>query len=206
MSWADIFAGITAACYVLIAGTGVWALVYAKQQLKQARESEKVHHLVRFIEQFENEPMAGYRKALAEKRLKGTSYPPEAQYVLNFFETIGLLVRRGYLDADDVWSSFAYWMFNVYADLREDIEQEQRDDETYFGDFCSLIETLRKIEKDEGCSDDHPSREEIRDFWRDESKLTAGSPVRRRKPRKSKVVAESTHEVKKSGSDSVSLE
>ena len=191
MNSADIFAGITAACTAIIAGTGVWALVYALRQLKQAHESDKVHHLVRFIEQFENEPMASYRRSLAEKRLRGASYPTEAQSILNFFETIGLLVKRGYLDVNDVWSSFAYWMFYIYADLREDIEQEQRDDGTYYGDFCDLVEQLRGIEKDEGCSDDRPSREEIRDFWRDESKLLTGSPVRKRKPRKIKSKVES---------------
>jgi len=111
----------------------------------------------------------------------------EAEYILNFFEMIGLLVRRGYLDATDVWNCFSYWMFNVYADLREDIEQERRDDDTYYADFCDLIERLRQIEKKEGGNSDNPSREEITDFWRDESKLKTGSPVHRRWRRKKKV-------------------
>jgi len=93
---------ITAAGTAIIAGTGVWALIYAHKQLKQARESEKVKHLIEFVEEFEREPMAHYRKTVAEKRLKGTTYPPEAQKILDFFETVGLLVRRGYLDAEDV--------------------------------------------------------------------------------------------------------
>jgi hypothetical protein len=180
----------TALFTVMIAGTGVWALVYARRQLRQVRESEKIQHLLRFIEQFEQPPMTTYRKAVAAKRTKGVTYPPEAQEILNFFETIGLLVRREYLDVDDVWSSFAYWMFNVYADFRDDIEQEQRDDESYYQDFCALVMQLRKIEKQEGGRDDHPSKEDIIEFWRDESRTMTGSPVRKRKSRKTKEKAE----------------
>jgi hypothetical protein len=95
-------------------------------------------------------------------------------------------------------------MFNVYADLREDIEQEQRDDETYYGDFCDLVEHLREIEKDEGCNDDRPSQEEVRDFWRDESKLSTGSPVSKRRPRKSKRKLDNATEGRRDDPEAVS--
>jgi hypothetical protein len=176
----------TAVATVVIAGTGVWALIYASRQLNQNREADKVNHLIRFIEEFEREPMAQYRKTVAEKRMRGTSYPPEAQKILDFFETIGLLVRRGYLDDNDVWSSFGYWMFNIYADFREDIEQEQRLDKSYYQDSCELLARLKQIEEEQGSADDRPSREEILDFWRDESKSIAGTPIRKRKPKKHK--------------------
>lgn len=175
---------ITAAGTIVIAGTGVCALIYAYMQLKQARESEKVKHLVELIEQFERDPMVHYRKTVAEKRLKSTAYPPEAQKILDFFETVGLLVRRGYLDAEDVWSSFGYWMFNIYADFRDDIEQEQRLDKNYYRDSCDLLTRLHKIEREMGSSDDRPSKEEILDFWRDESKTLVGAPLKKRRPRK----------------------
>jgi hypothetical protein len=186
----------TALFTAIIAVTGVWALIYASRQLRQARESERIQHLLRFIEQFEQPPMTTYRRAVAEKRTKGIPYPPEAQEILNFFETIGLLVRRGYLDLDDVWSSFAYWMFNVYADFRDDIEQEQRDDESYYQDFCSLVDLLRTIEKDEGGRDDHPSKEDILEFWRDEVRTMAGAPVRKRKSRTAKGKAQNAEKLK----------
>jgi hypothetical protein len=189
----------TAFFTAIVAATGVWALAYASRQLKQARESEKMQHLLRFIEQFEHPPMANYRKAVAAQRIKGTAYPPEAQEILNFFETIGLLVRRGYLDVEDVWSSFAYWMFNVYGDFRDDIEQEQREDESYYQDFCSLVEMLRKIEKEEGGSDDRPSREDIIEFWKDELRTMTGAPVRRRRSRTAKARSE-TAEKQETGS------
>ena len=51
---------MTGAGTAVIAVTGVCALIYAHQQLKQARETEKVKHLVDFIREFEHEPRAGY--------------------------------------------------------------------------------------------------------------------------------------------------
>jgi hypothetical protein len=186
MDWKLIADITTAAATVVIAVTGVCALIYAHWQLKQSRESEKVKHLIEFVQEFEREPMAHYRKTVAEKRLRGTPYPPEAQKILDFFETIGLLVRRGYLDEQDVWSSFGYWMFNIYADFRDDIEQEQRVDKNYYGDSCDLLKRLHEIEQEMGSSDDRPSKDEIQDFWRDEAKTIVGSPLRKRKPRRAK--------------------
>jgi hypothetical protein len=119
--------------------------------------------------------MVTYRRLVAEKRLKGTEYPDEVQHILDFFETIGLLVRRGYLDLDDVWNALSYWMLYAYADFRDDIEQEQRDDRTYYTDFCSLIQNLQEIEKREGGTEGHPSKDEIADFWHDETKVLAGT-------------------------------
>jgi hypothetical protein len=156
------------------------------EQLRAVREQNKVQHLVRFIEQFESEPMATYRKLTAEKRHRGTAYPPEAQRILDFFETIGLLVKREYLDVLDVWACFSYWMFNVYADFREDIAQEQKDDPSYYEDFVALVERLRKVEVERGGTDDRPSREDIRDFWADETKLVAGAPARRTRTRRTR--------------------
>jgi hypothetical protein len=172
---------VGAAATWVIAITGVVALIYASRQLKQARETEKVKHLVEFTREFDSDAMSKWRKIVAEQRLKGVGYPDEAQRLLDFFETIGLLVRRGYLDDNDVWGTFGYWMFNIYTDFREDIEQFQRDDDTYYQDSCELLERLRQIEHKKGCNDDRPSRDEITEFWEDEAKVVPGPPMNKRK-------------------------
>ena len=71
-------------------------------QLKDKREADQVQHLLTLVSEFDQEPMATYRRALAEKRLKGERDPIELYRVLDFFETIGLLVNRGYLNEEDV--------------------------------------------------------------------------------------------------------
>jgi len=177
---------VAATAHCVIAATGVVALVFAVVELRQKRQSDKIGHLLEKEREFERDPIAGWRRECAKKRLKNEEYPSEAQDLLNFFETIGLLVRRKFLDVDDVWSCFGYWMFNVYADFRNDIEQEQKGDGSYYLDFCNLIEKLRKIEDQEGGQGDRPSKEDIREFWEDESKVGAGEPVRKARRRKPK--------------------
>jgi hypothetical protein len=174
---------VTSIATSVIAVTGVIALVFTMKQLLQARDSDRIKHLLSFVHDFECEPMVSIRRTVAEKRLKGEVFPPEGQKVLDFFETIGLLVRRNYLKVDDVWDCFSYWMFNVYASFRDDIEQEQRDDISYYEDFTDLIEQLRKIEARKGCSEDRPSPEEVEDFWQDEVNVTTGQPMSKRRSR-----------------------
>src|SRR6266404_8408304 len=173
---------VTALFTGVIAVTGGLALIYAKSQLKQARDSDRVQHLLELLRQFETEPLVSSRKGVAAKKLKGVSDPPELDNILNFFETIGTLVKRGYLDEHDVWSSFSYWMFNVFADARESIEQEQKDDSTYYSDFVSLMGKMSKIEAAEHGLADRPSQEELKEFWQYELDLTSGLPARRRRP------------------------
>lgn len=165
--------------------TGIVALVYAGRQLRQARESAKIQHLLGLITQFENDPLVGIRKTLAEKRLKDVPEPQQMDNILNFFETVGLLVRKNYLDLHDVWSSFSYWMFNMYADFREYIDQEQKNDPTYYSDFSTLVERLRTVERKEHGNSDRPSKEDVRGFWKEESEIIPGMPVPKRRKRSS---------------------
>lgn len=188
----NVAEAVTAIATSVLALTSIVALAYAIMQLSQVKQSDKIRHLLSFVNEFEREPISGWRRTTAKKRLKGEEYPSEAQDLLNFFETIGLLVRRKFLDTHDVWDCLSYWMFNIYADFREDIEQEQRNDESYFRDFCKLIERLRKIEAREGSGTDRPSKEEILEFWEEEAKASEGQPVRKKKPRKRKPTSEAT--------------
>lgn len=181
----DIAEWATAFFTAVIAVTGCWALIYAKSQLKQAREADRVQHLLRFVELFETEPLVSNRKGMAAKRLKDVREPPELDNILNFFETIGMLVKRGYLDEHDVWSSFSYWMFNIFADARESIEQEQKEDPTFYSDFSALMKRMSNIEAAEHGLADRPSQEEIKEFWQYELELTSGLPAARRRPRRS---------------------
>jgi hypothetical protein len=174
---------LSAVATSVIAITGVWALIYAHRQLKQSRESEKVKHLVEFNKEFDCNPMAQWRKNVAEQRLNGIPFPDEALRLFDFFETVGLLVRRGYLDQDDVWCTFSYWIFNIYSDFRDEIEQIQRGDGNYYNEFCTLRERLCEIEHDAGSSDDRPSKDEILDFWKDEAKTISGAPLTKRRKR-----------------------
>src|SRR5712692_910795 len=137
--WTAVFTGI-------LAVTAVVALVVGYRQLKEFHAEAQVQHLLALDQKFDQQPMLTYRRVLAEKRLKNEENPDELYPLLDFFETVGLLVRRGYLDESDVWSTFSYSVLILNADARQIIEQEQREDPTTYADFSSLVERLQRIE------------------------------------------------------------
>ena len=62
--------------------------------------------------------------------------------VLDFFDTIGRLVDRGYLDEEDVWSEFGYWILNLNADLpmRANVDYERQQNPNEYTEYLlSLI-------------------------------------------------------------------
>jgi hypothetical protein len=89
--------------------------------------------------------------------------PPDAMYnVLNFLEHLSLLANHGYVDEKMVWNEFGYWMFNIYADSRPLIDDDQRTDAVEFIELTKLMEKLRRIEIADGHSAwDHPSPDDI---------------------------------------------
>ena len=177
---------ITALCTVLMACTAVTALLYAHWQLKQDREEAQVGRLLGELHKYDEEPMVGYRRQYAEERLKGVSEPAARYQLLDFFETIGLLVDRGYLDETDVWENFGYSVFPLYADSRDTIGEEQKDDPAYYIHFISLAERMQAVEKAQHGNVRAMTKEDFQEFWQDETKLVTGSPPSIRRPRHNK--------------------
>jgi hypothetical protein len=172
--WTACFTG-TLAVIALV------ALIVAVAQLRESHAEAQVQHLLSLEQQFKQEPLLTYRRGLGEKRLKNEEDPDELYGLLDFFETVGLLVRRGYLNESDVWNVFSYDVFVLNADARQMLEQEQRDDPTTYAEFTSLVERLERIEKENHGTTAHPSKEEIMDYWKIERSAGRLSPTRSRK-------------------------
>jgi len=166
--WTAIFTGALA-LFTFV------ALVVGYRQLKEFQAEGQVQHLLALDQKFDQEPMLTYRRGLAEKRLKNEEDPDELYPLLDFFETVGLLVNRGYLDESDVWNTFSYSVFVLNADARQIIEQRQREDRTTYEEFSSLVERLQHIETDKHGTSAHPSKDEITDYWKQE--LSAGKAI-----------------------------
>jgi hypothetical protein len=183
--WTAIFSGI-------LAVTAVGALWYARDQIKETREESEVQikesrqqaqiqHLITLVNEFDQEPMATYRRGLAQKRLSNKDSDPDEFYrVLDFFETVGLLVNRGYLNENDVWEEFGYWTLSINADskLRSDLEDERKDDPTAYANYQNLVERMVRIEAARHGTASHMSQEEVKDFYRDELRIVGGTPIR----------------------------
>jgi hypothetical protein len=165
----------------IIAATGVWALIYASGQIREAREEAQVQHLLTLENEYKSEPIATYRKVCAQKRLAGVDEPDEEVEILNFFETVALLANHGYLKDADVWETFSYDIFAVYADDREDIEQDRKQDANDYANLMLLIPRLEAIEESRRGTTAKPSKEDVRAYWESEAKIGAGTPIGRHK-------------------------
>ncbi len=190
--WTALFSGI-------LAFTAVGALWYARDQIKETREESEVQikearqqaqvqHLETLVHEFDQEPMATYRRSLAQKRLKGEDDDPMELYrVLDFFETVGLLVNRGYLNEEDVWNEFGHWVLILNADpeMRANIEYEEKHGEpNEYAVYESLVQLLQGIEAAHGGRRTHASKQELTAFYREELTIVGGTPIRHRRATK----------------------
>lgn len=168
---------ITALSTAIIAVTSVLAFGLAYEQLRQNHEDSQVSRLLDLDRQYASEPMISYRKAYAEKRLRGVTDPDEEYELLNFFETIGDLTKSGYLNGDDVYNDFSDDVFYLYADTRNTIEQTQKDDPPSYVNFVALVQTLDAIETKNHGTEAHPSQTDLRTYWQSEEVIVPGTPA-----------------------------
>lgn len=197
MNW-NAFTAIATGVYALftlaLIVTAICGIRITVKQLTQTREQNKIGHLENHLRQFDSPEFRGIRKSLAHARIDKTTKklkpldidnpPLELDEVLNFFEHMALLYTMKYLDLYPIWHTFGYWIFPLYADSREYIEQERKDDKSTFEDFCQLVEDLRKLERERGGDWDAPSPDDKFDFYEGESRYPPKPPRKRKKPRK----------------------
>jgi hypothetical protein len=172
---------ITALFTAVIGITGVLALLYARTQLKESRRQAQIQHLMNFLRGFANEPMVTYRVCAAKQWLQGNKTSSELIEVINFFEEVGLLVNRGYLDPEDTWEMFSDTVFPLFKGCETSIRDDQRHDANILTNFVALYNALAKIERRRDGKAYDQSAEEIETFWREELKVKEGTPPRRRK-------------------------
>ena len=74
----------------------------------------------------------------------------DVEPVLDFFETVGVLLRRRAIDQELAWDSFSYWVLRYAVLAREQIQFRRKDesDETYYQEFEFLVKRLTQTEID----------------------------------------------------------
>jgi hypothetical protein len=116
IDWTAI-AALASAAGALAAAAGVWV---AGRQLRTsadiAKQTQGIDLLFRLRNEWNSPPMQeGKRKAaellLAKKPDEGTVVAD----VLDFFETVALLLNQGVIDARLTWHIFYHWMVHFYA-------------------------------------------------------------------------------------------
>ena len=134
--------------------TSAAAIGYAGLQLSNERKYRSVSNLEKQLSFFLSEPFALARKQLAQDRLNAdglvawdvTNPPVSAFEVLDFYEHVGLLVKKGHLDVYDVWHTFYEWAQPVYVDLRPLIEDAESSYSEHYSDLRKLMRQMDEIQ------------------------------------------------------------
>ncbi len=176
--WTAFFTGVLAGFTAALAGATIYALIFAKAQIEEAHKEAQVEHLLALVKQYDDEPMVTYRKRLAEQKLKGEEESDDLYNVLDFFETVGRLVDRGYLDESDVYDDFGYPVLMLNADVGKIIQDYQREDPVAYVGLTSLIKKMGLMETENKGALQHISTNDISEFYRAEMSVGVGAPIK----------------------------
>ncbi len=152
VNWTEIEA-LANTCLVL---TSAGAIGYAGLQLRHEREYRSVVNLEKQLGYFQTEAFTAARRRLAKDRLTEDckelraweidDAPVSAFEVLDFYEHVGLLVKKGHLDVYDVWHTFYEWAQPVYVDMQPLIESEESAYRDHYSDLRKLMRQMDDIQ------------------------------------------------------------
>ncbi len=150
MDWVAMQAVANVALVVTSGG----AIAYAGRQLRHERQYRSVDNLEKQLTFFLSEPFVEARRHLAEARTIGDTLlplvmedpPPVVFEVLDFYDHLGLLLKKGHLEAYDVWHTFYEWAQPVYIDLQPLIEGEDSPVRDHYSDLRKLMRVLDDIQ------------------------------------------------------------
>jgi hypothetical protein len=139
---------------VVLVVTSAGAIAYAALQLRHEREYRAVENLEKQLSFFLSDKFVAVRRRLAEARLDETGLkawtleePPVSAFeVLDFYEHLSLLVKKGHLDLYDVWHTFYEWAQPVYVDMQPLIESEESAYAQHYRDLRRMIRRMDEIQ------------------------------------------------------------
>jgi hypothetical protein len=135
--------------------TSVGAIAYAGLQLRHERQYRSVENLEKQLSFFLSDNFVAARRRLAQARLdlagseatlqvwELDSPPVSAFEILDFYEHLALLVKKGHLDIYDVWHTFYEWAQPVYVDMQAMIESP---DSMYADHYDDLQRMMRRMD------------------------------------------------------------
>jgi hypothetical protein len=150
-------------CGVVVAIIALWS------QILRSAFSMSVQLTIKLDEQFNSDSFRILRSKGAKGILKNQYN--DAEEVFDFFETVGLLVRRHALDKEMVWCTFSHWIFNYWLVSSQYILSQQKDDPTVWAEFKQLHDVVMKVQKKKSglpYSELVLTPEDIKQFLKDE--------------------------------------
>jgi hypothetical protein len=191
---------VTHLCTLILALTSIAALWYANAQInashnqtdaqiREARNQAQIQHLDELLRRFEEGSLLEARTKLARSRIdekhetvlpmKPDDEPAEMDTLLNFFDYVGLLEKHGYLDKEDVWDQFGYYIFAFNADAQQVISEAQKHNEYYWANVTSLMKDLKEIDdrKDHSKLSQETTQDDLYEFYASEAVAQVSQPL-----------------------------
>ncbi|HZQ42881.1 MAG TPA: hypothetical protein VFA99_06490 [Acidobacteriaceae bacterium] len=145
---------VQAVASVVLVITSGGAIAYAALQLRHEREYRSVNNLEKQLSFFLSDSFVAARRRLAQARVGENGLlpwsidePPIAAFeVLDFYEHLGLLVKKVHLDVYDVWHTFYEWAQPVYVDLQPLIENPDSPYSVQYSDLRKLMRAMDEIQ------------------------------------------------------------
>jgi len=124
-------------------------------------------------EEFRKKRRAVARLLKSDRNFERGKQVAEIEDILNHFEMLGLLLRKGVLDKELVWAYFFVWLHHYYSLLKPYIAYVRRWEPTAWEDVDWLHQQLAAIERKHRPkgTDLGPSEERLREFLDFESNL-----------------------------------
>ena len=144
-SWAAVIAALTAVY-------AIWA------EGKRARFSQGLDLLQKLSNEFNSDPFKEKRRAIAKILLKDknqqaitkkdtSTLKTTGTDILDHFQTVGILMRRGILDEELVYSEYFFWLEGYWICLQKVYSAFSEVDITVWEDAQWLYKLLKKFEK-----------------------------------------------------------
>jgi hypothetical protein len=132
-------------------GTGL-ALIAFSYQVHRARFNQSVDLLFRLEADFFGPAKIKQRALAAKSNLEDPTNFLEMEDILDFFETLAMLVRKRALDPYMVWHTFDYWIERYYTIAKPHIRARQQQEPGVWEDLSWLMPRLEKLQSKRGSS------------------------------------------------------
>jgi hypothetical protein len=135
--WVAITAGVALA--------SLFTTIYlVRQQLKFSERDLHIRTQLLLDEKFNSIRIIKARKSVANELLNHEENPWET--VMEFFESMGLLLRKESLDEEMVWATFSFYITGWWEASKAFIEKKSSTDDTMYSDFKFLIERMSAMD------------------------------------------------------------
>lgn len=156
--------------------TGVSVAIAAWSFRSQARQNSislATDMLIKLTNEFDGERMQTARSRAAKfLRTMSGQTNSSVDSVLDFFEQVALLERRGAIDIEFVWHAFYNWLFHYYHLTQNYRAAASADDSTVWADLNRLYERMLQ---EQGNAANHaggaPTPEQLHEFTESEIAL-----------------------------------